>query len=248
MRNISVMRAGRRVLRGLNLRLELGESAAILGPNGAGKSTLLQLLTRDLYPLARRGSRLCLLGREQWDIWSLRASLGMVLQDGWLPPAGLSARDLVLSGFFGSRVLPAAAAVAPSMRRRARQAMLQLGVAHLARRSAASLSAGEMRRIWMARALVHQPSTLLLDEPGANLDPPARSLLTRYLRQLARSGQGLIVVTHQVQDLIPEIRRIVFLREGRLIADGPRERLLTPRSLARLFGVSSREWTRLGWQ
>ncbi len=248
MRNVSVVRGGRRVLRGLSLKLEQGETAAILGPNGAGKSTLLQLLTRDLYPLARRGARLRLLGREQWDIWALRAQLGIVLQDGWSPPPGLTAMELVLAGFFGSRVLPVAAPVSPGMRRQAREAMRQLGVAHLCRRSAATLSAGELRRLLIARALVHGPATLLLDEPGASLDPLARSQLRRHLRRLARSGPGLIVVTHQVEDLIPEIRRVLFLRGGRIIADGPRQRLLTPRSLAGLFGVSLREWSLTGWR
>lgn len=242
LRRVSVLRSGRRVLRSLNLTIGQGESAAILGPNGAGKTTLLQLLTRDLYPLARRGSRLALLGREQWDIWSLRSHLGIVLQSAASPLAGQTAGELVLSGFFGSPVLPAAAAITPNMRRQARLAMLQLGVAHLSRRSAAALSSGELRRLLIARALVHQPSTLLLDEPAASLDPPARSQLRRQLRSLARSGLSLILVTHEIEDLIPEIRRVLFLRGGRIIADGPREKLLRVNSLTRLYGAPAREW------
>jgi iron complex transport system ATP-binding protein len=99
------------------------------------------------------------------------------------------------------------------------------------------MSSGEARRVLIARALVHNPKALLLDEPTTSLDLFAQHELREILRQLAISGIGMILVTHHLSDIIPEIERVVLLREGRVIADGPKQELLTETTLSGLFGI-----------
>jgi iron complex transport system ATP-binding protein len=105
----------------------------------------------------------------------------------------------------------------------------------LAAQLVGTMSAGEKRRILIARALVHRPRQLLLDEPSNALDLAAQRELREALRGLAREGTGLVMVTHHLGDILPEIERIILMRDGRIVADGPREELLTEARLSELF-------------
>jgi len=237
-RNVTVLRGGREVLRDLNLRIETGEHLAILGPNGCGKSTLLKTLTRECYPVPRPDSYVRIYGRERWNIFELRESLGIVTGDLAAACAlEIAARDVVLSGFFASSGLAPHHDVLPWMRTRAADALERLGAGKLAERTMTMLSAGEARRVLIARALVHAPKALVFDEPSTSLDLAAQRELREELRRLARDGIGIVLVTHHLPDVIPDIGRVAFMQGGRIVADGPREELLTPERLARLFGV-----------
>ena len=246
-RNLTVFRGDRRVLHGLDLQVRAGEHLALMGPNGCGKSTLIKTLTRELYPLADApGFRFAVLGREDWDVHELRTMLGIVALDALhqlsheVTLRSVTARELVLSGFFGSLGLWPHHRVTARQERRARALLRELGIGHLAARPVAEMSSGEQRRALIGRALVHNPAALLLDEPTNSLDPGAARDFRVLLRQLARSGHTLVLVTHHVEDLIPEIRRVVLMQGGRLIADGPRRRVLTPAALRRLFRGAKR--------
>ena len=102
------------------------------------------------------------------------------------------------------------------------------------------MSSGEAKRTLIARALVHEPQTLLFDEPGNALDIAAQLQLRDSMRELARSGLGILLVTHHVSEIIPEMERVVLLREGRVIADGPKSSVLTAEHVSNLFGVAIR--------
>src|SRR5216684_3160662 len=104
-------------------------------------------------------------------------------------------------------------------------------------RAVAQMSSGEAKRALIARALVHEPQTLLFDEPSNTLDIAAQIQLRETMRQLAQAGLGILLVTHHVSEVIPEIERVVLLREGRILADGPKEEILTAARLTDLFGV-----------
>jgi iron complex transport system ATP-binding protein len=235
---VTVLRGGREVLHGLNLRIETGEHLAILGPNGCGKSTFLKTLTRECYPVVREGSYLRLFGRERWNVAELRESLGIVTGDLATACAlEIAAVDVVLSGFFSSWGLAPNHDVRPWMRARARDTLERLNASPLAERTMTTLSAGEARRVLIARALVHAPKALVFDEPSTSLDLGAQRELHGELRRLAGDGIGIVLVTHHLPDVIPEIERVAFMHGGRIVADGPREELLTPERLATLFGV-----------
>ncbi len=239
--HVTVMRGDCAALQDVNLEIACGEHVCILGPNGCGKSTLIKTITRECYPLARDGSSISILGRERWDIFELRSLLGIVSPD-LLAACSTEAtgRDVVLSGFFSSTRIFPHHHPDPKHLALADEAMARLGIAHLADRAVAEMSSGEAKRTLIARALVHQPQTLLFDEPSNALDISAQIQLRDTMRELAQSGLGILLVTHHVSEIIPEIERVVLLREGRILADGPKSSVLTEGHLANLFGVPIR--------
>jgi iron complex transport system ATP-binding protein len=235
-----VVRDGRAILDVDRLVLREGECVALLGPNGSGKSTLVGVLTRDVRPLAHEdGSPAVVLrGRERWDLFEARSLFGVVsnaLQDEY--SRGVTVRDAVLSGFFGSIGIYPHHQVTPEMRARVDALMRDLDVARLAGRAMSTLSTGEARRALIARALVHDPPVLVLDEPYAGLDPTARWHFGATVRDLAGSGRGLLLVTHHIEDIPPAVTRVVMLRDGRVFADGSKRDLITGERLTGLFGV-----------
>ena len=232
------MRGDKVVLHDITLRIQAGEHAAILGPNGCGKSTLIKTIARECYPLVRPGSSLTIFGHDTWNVFELRTMLGIVSND----LMSASTRDItgleaILSGFFSSIGVQPYHHVTPAMLEKARAVLELLEVAHLADREMDALSSGEARRILIGRALVHDPLALLLDEPSNSLDLHAALELRGLLRKLARSGIGILLVTHHLPDIIPEIDRVILLEGGRILADGAKSRLLTAESLSRLFGL-----------
>lgn len=243
------MRRGDRLaLNGLTLSIQSGEHVAILGPNGSGKSTLIKTITRECYPLIRPGTCLRILGRESWNIFELRSQLGVVSHDLMAQcTRDITGRELVLSGFFGSIGIWPNHHVTPQMEATARAAMARLDALHLADRWMDELSSGEARRLLIARALIHNPSTLLLDEPTTSLDFPALHEVRDHLRSLAASGVGLLLVTHHLDDIIPEIERVVLLREGAVYASGPKSEVLTSECLSNLYGVPAEVFERSGF-
>jgi iron complex transport system ATP-binding protein len=240
-RNVTVMRGDRAALEDVSLEIARGEHVCILGPNGCGKSTLIKAITRECYPLPREGSSMSILGRDRWNIFELRALLGIVSPDLLASCTTEStARDVVLSGFFSSTRIFPHHQPDPEHLARAGAALERLGIAHLADRPVAHMSSGEAKRTLIARALVHQPQTLLFDEPSNALDIAAQLQFRETLRELAQSGLGILLVTHHVSEIIPEIERIVLLREGRIIADGPKSAILTAENLSGLFRAEVR--------
>jgi iron complex transport system ATP-binding protein len=241
LRNVNVARGDRIVLHDVNLTIRAGEHVAILGPNGCGKSTLILAITCQLYPIVQHGMHVRIFGRERWDLTELRRHFGVVSagpMGSELPgertvvTPGL---DAVIAGFFSASSLWPNLHVTEEMRERAWEALERMGAAKLAKQLVGTMSAGEKRRILIARALVHRPRQLLLDEPSNALDLAAQRELHEALRGLAREGTGLVMVTHHLGDILPEIERIILMRDGRIVADGPREELLTETRLSELF-------------
>jgi len=236
--NVYVQRGERYALKALTLKVKAGEHVAVLGPNGSGKSTLLKLLTRECYPLLRPETRLSIFGQSSWNIFDLRSQIGIVSNDLMAQcTRDITGRELVLSGFFGSIGLWPNQHVTPEMEASAQGAMEQLEVSELAGRWIDELSSGEARRLLIARALIHNPSTLVLDEPTTSLDLAAQREMREHLRKLAASGVGLLLVTHHLEELIPEIDRVVMLRKGSVYLDGSKEDVLSSAHLSALFGV-----------
>jgi len=238
MKNVSVMRGETLALDRVSLRIDVGEHVCILGPNGCGKSTLIRAITRENYPLAREDASISILGRSLWNVAELRNLLGIVSPD--LLEACTSdatGMDVVLSGFFSStRIFPHHAPEEEELRR-ARAALERLGIMHLVNRPVAQMSSGEAKRTLIARALVHEPKTLLFDEPSNALDITGQVGLRDTMRALAQSGLGILLVTHHISEIIPEVERVILLQRGRVLADGPKNEVLTGQRLSALFSV-----------
>ncbi len=238
MKNVSVVRGESLALDRVSLRIGVGEHLCILGPNGCGKSTLIRTITRETYPLEREDASMSILGKSLWNVSELRNLLGIVSPDLLAAcTSDATGLDVVLSGFFSStRIFPHHAPQAEQLRR-AKVALERLGIAHLAKRAVAEMSSGEAKRTLIARALVHEPKTLLFDEPGNALDIAGQVGLRETMRELAHSGLGILLVTHHVPEVIPEIERVVLLQRGKVLADGPKKRVLTSEKLSELFAV-----------
>jgi iron complex transport system ATP-binding protein len=241
LREVNVARGERVVLYDVNLTIRTGEHVAILGPNGCGKSTLIMAISCQVYPIVRPGMVVRIFGRERWDLTQLRQHFGVVAAD--LPgerTAVTTGLDAVTAGFFSASTLWPNLHVTKQMRDRSWEALERMEATHLARQLVGEMSAGEKRRIVIARALVHRPKQLLLDEPSNALDLAAQRELRETMRRLAREGTGLVLVTHHLGDILPEIERVILMRGGRIVGDGPRAELLTEPRLSELFNTPVR--------
>lgn len=238
-RNLTVYRDDRLVLDRFSLTIPDGQNVAILGPNGSGKSTLLKLVTREVFPIVDPDASLRVLGRDRWLLFELREHLGIVTNDLMAAcTREMTGRDLVMSAFFGSVGLWPHHEVTQEMNARAETALALMEVTHLSARDVRQLSSGEARRLLVARALAHGPRALVLDEPTNSLDLRACHDLTSGVRRLARQGTSIVLVTHHLPDIVPEIDRVVALKDGRVFRDGPTAEVLTPAVLQEVFGVA----------
>ncbi len=237
--NIRVMRGQKIALDDFTLRIGADEHVAILGPNGCGKSTLIKTITRECYPVARPESSMSICGQEMWDVFKLRAGLGIVSNDLMLSCTGDSCgRDVVLSGFFSSTAIYPNHTVDPQQAALADAALAELKISYLSDRPVCEMSSGEARRVLIARALVHKPRALLFDEPCNSLDLSAQQTVRHTMSALAKAGTAIILVTHELADIVPEIQRVVLMSRGRIVADGPKQEILQVERLAALFGVN----------
>lgn len=245
----TVVKDGVRVLDGLTLSIRDGEHTAILGPNGAGKTTLINLLTHDDYPctvtLDGDGSTgppaVRVLGDSRWNVFDLRTRLGIISSDlHALFVSGHSAgnirgEDAVVSGFFATRGFLMNLDVTPEMRARARVVLDRLDAGHLAGKWMDRMSTGEARRVLIARALVAEPRALVLDEPSVGLDVIAQRRFLDMVRSIARRGTTIVLVTHHVEEIFPEIGHVILLQRGRVMDAGPKRAMLTADRLGALF-------------
>jgi len=237
-RSLRVMRGPKIALDDFTLRIGADEHVAILGPNGCGKSTFIKTITRECYPVVRPDSSMAILGEDNWNVFDLRTRLGVVSNDLMLSCTGNACgRDVVLSGFFSSTAIFPNHEVDPAQHESADATLAELEIAHLAERPVREMSSGEARRVLIARALVHRPRALLFDEPSNSLDLMAQQKLHHTMSTLANSGTAIILVTHELADIVPEIQRVVLMNQGRVVADGPKEEILKVDRLQALFGV-----------
>lgn len=239
--HVNVARGENVVLHDINLSVNAGEHIAILGPNGCGKSTLIKTITCECYPIVQPETKVNIFGRERWDLTELKKRLGVVSAE--LPgkqTLTTTGRDVVLTGFFSSSTLWPNLNVTDEMRARADEILTLIDAEPFRDKLVGHMSAGQQRRIMIGRALVASSQMLLLDEPSNALDLAAQQELRNLLRRLAQQGTGILLITHHVSDIIPEINRILMMKDGKIVADGPRTELLTEQRLSNLFHVDVR--------
>lgn len=235
-KNATVYRGQHRVFDKFSLELMQGYNTAILGPNGAGKSTLLKLLSRELYPVERENSYIKIFGQERWDVWDLRAHFGIVsheLQQHYV--ANARGLNVILSGYYSSIDTAWHHQFSDEDVARANGIMGRLGIAALKHRFFGEMSTGEQRRFLLGRALIHNPETLILDEPTSGLDLKACFYYLDTIRHLMRDGKTIILVTHHIHEIPPEVSRVVLLKQGEVVALGEKSAMLTEANLSALF-------------
>jgi len=242
-RNATIWRGSTRVFANLNLVIPQHQPVAILGPNGSGKSTLLKTINCELYPVVKPGSWVRILGRDRWNVWELRKKIGTVSQDlhnRYTPTT--TALEVAVSGFVASVGVHGVLAdqVNAQQIRRARQTLQSLGMVDFLSTELRSMSTGQQRRCLLARALVHEPATLILDEPTAGLDLAASFDYLRRISQLAESGHNIVMATHHLGEIPPEVGRVILLKDGTVVADGSKAETLTDQWLSKIYETSVR--------
>jgi iron complex transport system ATP-binding protein len=239
--HVNVARGDNVVLHDINLTVNTGEHIAILGPNGCGKSTLIKTITCECYPIVQPETKVSIFGRERWDLTELKKRLGVVSPElPGRPTLETTGRDAVITGFFSSSTLWPNLTVTSEMRDRAEKILNLVDATGFADKPVGQMSAGQQRRIMIGRALVGSAGMLLLDEPSNALDLAAQAELRDLLRKLAREGTGILLITHHIADIPPEIERILMMQDGRIVADGPKSELLTAERLSALFKTEVR--------
>ena len=240
LRDAVVRRGGREILHVEEFVLQEAESVAILGPNGSGKSTFVNLITREVMPLYREEPPVLFRGQPRATLVDVRRALGIVSADMQSEIAvHLPVRDIVAGGLTGTLGLPfhVPQAQADKARAAAVEPLAMLGISDLADRDVMTLSTGQARRVLVARALVGNPDALIFDEPTTGLDPQGMYYIRQSLSMLAQAGKGIVLVTHYPEDIVPEVTRIVHVKDGYIYADGPRDQLLAPEALSSLFDI-----------
>ncbi len=241
--NATLIKDDRRILDSLTLTIREGEHTAIVGPNGAGKSFLTRLLTHEERARAPEdgSSPVRVFGSDNWDVFQLRSQLGIISADlhhrfvVGNNEGRVRGENAVLSGFLASQGILRYGSVTEEMRKKAADALARMGASHLAKRWLDEMSSGEARRVLLARALVTAPRALVLDEPTTGLDLVTRHSFMERVRQIARDGTTLILITHHIEEIVPEIERVILLRTGRIAASGPKRSVLTSEQLSKLF-------------
>ncbi len=241
--NATVWRESTCVLRNFSLRIAQHERVAVLGPNGSGKSTLLKTISRELRPVYSEDSWVRILGNSHWNIWELRKQLGLVSHELQSTYSHYTkALDVVVSGFFSSIGLDdqLCSRIEVVHIRKAESVMASLGIQDLSERAFGTLSTGQQRRCLLARAMVHDPHTLILDEPAAGLDLTARFEILRHISELVGTGISLVWVTHDLNDIPAEVTRVIVLKDGDVFADGPKSEVLNAKLLSKAFDTDLR--------
>lgn len=237
-RNATIWRGTTRVFEMLNLRIAQHERVAILGPNGCGKTTLLKTINREIYPVVSDDSWVRILGRDRWNVWELRKHIGIVSHDIHSRyTATTTALEVVVSGFFSSVGVHGllASRVSEAQVSKAKAALRDLGIESLQGTALRYMSTGQQRRCLLARALVHEPDILILDEPTAGLDLAASFDYLGRIRQLAAKGRNILLVTHHLNEIPPEVERVIVLKHGAVVADGDKTSVLTGKLLSAVY-------------
>jgi iron complex transport system ATP-binding protein len=233
----TVVRDGNTILHDITLSISLDEHAVIFGPNGAGKSSLLKLISSDLRPIQHEGVPIRLFGHEEWNIFDMRKLIGFVsndLQSAYNKDS--SGREVILSGFFGS--IGIYDDITSEQTAKAEEVARMLGLDGLLERPINVMSSGEARRFLIARALVNGPKVLVLDEPTNSLDVKAKGQLIDTMRHLAREHCTLLLITHSIEEIIPEIDRMIMMKDGRIFADGEPSKILNSDTVSKLFDAT----------
>jgi iron complex transport system ATP-binding protein len=231
---VSVIKNGKYILRHIDWSMNENENWAIIGENGSGKSFLLRLLSANLH--SSKGT-VKVFGKQfgQVNLWDLKKNIGLVsdlLQTQYHNRTRVI--DVVYSGYFSSIGLYEN--IDSRMKKSAYKILKFLGIYHLKDRIFGELSHGEQRRVLIARSLVFNPKLLVLDEPCTGLDIPAREEFLKTIEKLVKKGHNVIFVTHHIEEVMPFINRILFMKNGKIFGKGTKKEMMKEEKLNKVLG------------
>jgi len=228
------------VLRDINLSIKEGQHTVILGANGSGKSTLLKLFSNDLYPRFNEATTKEVFGKKVWDIWELKKHLGIITNDLHYQfserAPDLSGFEVTLSGFYSSFHIYEHQEFSPLHVKKVEEVLDFLEIRHLRDKRISEMSTGELRKCIIARSLVHEPKAMILDEPTVGLDIKAQLNFIEMIRKIA-AHRTIILVTHHLEEIFEEVSHVVLIKEGRILAQGKKDELLSDTLLSEVFDL-----------
>ncbi|MCZ8521505.1 MULTISPECIES: ABC transporter ATP-binding protein [Paenibacillus] len=233
--HIVFTREQRSILRDVSMHVQEGEHWVILGRNGSGKTTLFELMNGYQFPTS---GKVEVLGHTYGacDVREVRKRIGYISQSLYekLSPSD-PVWEIVATGEYG--YLRFYEQIPEGVREKALGMLDSVGLRHLDMQPMATLSQGERRKVMLARALMTAPSILIMDEPCAGLDLYERERLLANIHEMARQDITVIYVTHHIEEIIPLFTHVLLLEEGRVLAAGPKQEVLTEQNLQKAFRV-----------
>lgn len=228
------------VLKEINLKIKEGEHWVILGANGSGKSTLLKLLSNDLYPNTHYKFKKKIFDIEKWDIFELKKQLGIVsneIQNEFVYNARFdTAYEIVRSGFYASLGKKNHHIYSNEENKKTDEIFDFLNISKLKEKKSSQMSTGELRKCLIARALIHKPKALLLDEPTTGLDIKAQRNFLKLIKKLT-SSMSIIIITHHIEEIIEEISHVALIAENRIYKQGEKGDIITSENISKVFDL-----------
>jgi len=238
-KNIDVLIEQKQILSNININLNYGENTLLLGPNGSGKSTFLKLLNRSIYPIIRRNSSFKLFNKENINIWELRRKVGFLFKEmDERVTNQVNLYDLISSGFSGTFNSRYSKLISKKEKEKIECLIEEWELENIIYNQFQSLSDGQKRRALIARALVYEPSLLVLDEPFCNLDIKSHFILNKNLDNLMKKSINILYVTHNLESILPSTNRVVLIKEGKILNEGKPIEILKSQILSDLFQMS----------
>lgn len=229
------------VLENINMTIKEDEHWVILGANGSGKSTLLKLISNDLYPNTHYKFKKKIFDIETWDIFDLKKNLGIVtneLQSEFIYQARFaSAFEIVRSGFFASLGKMDHHIFTKEQNDKTQEILEYLDINDLKDKKASQMSTGELRKCLIARALIHNPKALLLDEPTTGLDIKAQRNFLKLIKKLT-SKLSIIIITHHLEEIIEQISHVALIADNCIYKQGLKEEIITSENISKVFDLN----------
>jgi len=234
--NINCFKNGYRVIKNLNLKITYSENVILIGPNGSGKSSLIEVINRNIYPVIAYESKLKIFDKELINLWELRKRISTVNNDikNRINP-NLNVFELILSGIYGKYCYVQNKSERDSYK--VEKIMKKMNIANLSKKNFSYLSDGEKQISLIARALIKKPDILILDEPIANLDYKSKFFVIDKINELSKLNTKILCVTHDISTITKIYDRVIMLKDGKIIADGDQNKIITSENINRLYGI-----------
>ena len=217
LKNINVYIDQKKILSNININLHYGENTVILGPNGSGKTTFLKLLNRSIYPINSFHSSFKLFNKENINIWDLRKRIGFLFKEmEQRVNNGVKLYDVISSGFSGIFNSRYTNLLSEREKIKINNLINEWDLSNIIDNDFQSLSDGQKRRALLARALVYEPSLLVLDEPFCNLDLKSNFILNKNINKLMNQSVNIIYITHNLESILPKTNRVILIKEGKI--------------------------------
>ena len=235
MESLEVWDNKNQIFSNLSLNLYKGENTILLGPNGAGKSAIVGLINRTIYPVHKNSSNFKLFGSKDINIWKMRSKIGLISTEIDQRISQIdNVKTIVGSGLDQTFTLRNKNILQKKV---LTDVLNRFSLLDISNKEYRYLSDGQKRRVLIARAIIHKPEVLVLDEPTSKLDIKSKILLLKCLSKLALEGTTIVIITHDINIVAKEYSRIVFLKEGRITEDGGQSDLLNSTKLSELFEI-----------